>query len=1043
MRRPVESHVFEFRLLGELQLVSDGREITLPASKKTRALLAYLVATGQAHRREWLCDLLWEGPDDPRGELRWSLAKIRPLLDSGGPICLKTDRSRVAFEPHDAVVDLATVRHLLADIPSAPLETLKAAIALFRGEFLDGLDLPACYRFQAWCLAERGAISALRLAALGALVARLSNRPEEALFHARALVVADPLSEEGHASVIRLLDRLGRRRAALSHYEQTRSVLERELGTPPSGALEQARRAIRPKSCGSVGRPEPAVVAEQAAHDRRTSTAIPFIGRRAERARIDRLVSAATDGPGTPLLLITGEPGIGKSRLLAYLAERMAMIGGVCLKARAFEAEAACPYGAWIDALRAVPVDTVPEDARQILVLLRPEWGPPPAAPTDRTRLFDAVLCLLRHLSRQTPLAVVLDDIQWLDEASSVLFHYVARSLDALNAVLFACAARSGELADNPAVSRTLRGFARDERTLEVPLAALNAVETAELVRAVDPAIDASLVHEESDGNPLFALELSRTYSEDHHRPGRPLQAVIAQQFATLSEPCRGLVDRASALGRTFGSGLLARLTDLDTPALLAALEELERRGFIRTVDADNYDFVHDLVRQAAYQELSQPRRKLMHRQIACVLDTMVENEPEVASDLARHAELAGDHALAARACVIAGERSLGLFANAEAATLARRGRAHLDRLPDNPGRRELAIGLLKIEVLAAAGPALHALPDVTDELSRAVAEAEEDGLHEAAATGHYLLSVLHQESGDIARARDSTLRAARIGHADQSTRARQLANTARCLIELETEIPRARTLLGEAEVLLGAAGQTVCELQWGHGLLQRWYGHQDKAVVLIERALAIARDAADRWREYKCLTWLAVVEYERGRYADTRNRCGKLRSVGKRLGEDEAPFADTMEALASLAGGSEHRFVRLDAALSRLRAVDDKSYLAYALNTAAVLCIHRQQFAAAEAYAREALDAANTMQRYNEIAVAEATLAQIGIRNHAQLSAFKRLAEQAIDRDRFHARARAAIDHAAARLPTAPAFPAEEIITCHASSSNEASKHL
>jgi DNA-binding SARP family transcriptional activator len=139
----------------------EGREIALPASKKTRALLAYLVATGTPHRRKWLCDLLWEGPDDPRGELRWSLAKVRPLLDLGGTVRLKTDRSRVAFEPQGAVVDLTTVRDLLGDVSTAPTEALRNAVAVFRGEFLDGLDLPLCYRFQQWCLAERAAASTL------------------------------------------------------------------------------------------------------------------------------------------------------------------------------------------------------------------------------------------------------------------------------------------------------------------------------------------------------------------------------------------------------------------------------------------------------------------------------------------------------------------------------------------------------------------------------------------------------------------------------------------------------------------------------------------------------------------------------------------------------------------------------------------------------------------------------------------------------------------------------------------------------------------
>jgi hypothetical protein len=244
----------------------------------------------------------------------------------------------------------------------------------------------------------------------------------------------------------------------------------------------------------------------------------------------------------------------------------------------------------------------------------------------------------------------------------------------------------------------------------------------------------------------------------------------------------------------------------------------------------------------------------------------------------------------------VAGERSLRLFASAEAAALARRGRSHIDHLPHEPLRHELLIGLLKVEVLSAAGPGLRPLPQVMDELSQAIASVEEAGLHAAAATGHYLLSVLHQETGDTARAHDSTLRAALAGRgADRVTYARQLANTARCLIELETEIPRARALLSEAKDLLGPAGESTCELQWGYGLLERWQGNQDKTVGLIERALALAREPGDRWREYKCVTWLSMAELERGRYAAAQERCQELRTVAERLGQDEAPSADTI----------------------------------------------------------------------------------------------------------------------------------------------------
>ena len=153
------------RLLGELQLLVRGKPVTLPPSRKTRALLGYLVTTGSPQPRERLCDLLWDGPDDPRAALRWSLAKLRPLLDDTGATRLVTDRERVAFVPHEAEVDILSVSAGWAgSIKSASTSDLEALAARFTGEFLEGLDLPACFRFHEWCTAEREKWGALRVA---------------------------------------------------------------------------------------------------------------------------------------------------------------------------------------------------------------------------------------------------------------------------------------------------------------------------------------------------------------------------------------------------------------------------------------------------------------------------------------------------------------------------------------------------------------------------------------------------------------------------------------------------------------------------------------------------------------------------------------------------------------------------------------------------------------------------------------------------------------------------------------------------------------
>src|SRR2546430_16886912 len=200
--RGVEKRI-EIRLLGEMEIVREGRALALPASKKSRALLGYLVATARPQLRERLCELLWDGPDDPRAALRWSLTKLRPLVDDGRRTRRCADRERVTFEPHGADIDLHAVRTAVGagGVAAAPTAALEAAAARFRGELLEGLDLPDCYRFHEWCVSEREAARSLRIAILSTLAERLAAAPEAALRYARARAAIGPRAQAARVAV--------------------------------------------------------------------------------------------------------------------------------------------------------------------------------------------------------------------------------------------------------------------------------------------------------------------------------------------------------------------------------------------------------------------------------------------------------------------------------------------------------------------------------------------------------------------------------------------------------------------------------------------------------------------------------------------------------------------------------------------------------------------------------------------------------------------------------------------------------------------------
>ncbi|HVO30720.1 MAG TPA: BTAD domain-containing putative transcriptional regulator, partial [bacterium] len=229
----------EIRLLGELEILRDGKVLPLPASKKTRALAGYLAATRAPVSRDRLCELLWDTPDDPRAALRWSLTKIRPLVDAGKTTRLVAERDRVAIDTKGARVDWLAAQEIdPAHLESASLEALRESAALFRGELLEGLDLPDCFGWYEWLRGEREAARTRRMAVLSVLVKRLAADPAAALPYARARVGLDPLDEAAHIDVLRLYGALGRTAEAEAQYQSLKRLLAADLDAKPSAAVE-------------------------------------------------------------------------------------------------------------------------------------------------------------------------------------------------------------------------------------------------------------------------------------------------------------------------------------------------------------------------------------------------------------------------------------------------------------------------------------------------------------------------------------------------------------------------------------------------------------------------------------------------------------------------------------------------------------------------------------------------------------------------------------------------------------------------------------
>ena len=596
---------------------------------------------------------------------------------------------------------------------------------------------------------------------------------------------------------------------------------------------------------------------------------------------------------------------------------------------------------------------------------------------------INSVLAIADELAQQQPLAVVVDDMQWIDAASAALLHFVARRLaDSRLPMLLAAAARAGEIDDNAGAQGLLASLAREGALQQHDLLPLQANHVrqwlGERLADVDEALRAS------GGNPLMLTELARVAgsasaagSGSAAATSRPLDSLVHDRLRGFDDASRDLLGWAAALGGAFDADRLAAATALPMAELLSRLAQFERRGLLHATGDGSFDFCHGLVRQAIYRGLSTPRRKALHRQIARALDEATADDPWLHGSVVHHASLAGDARLATRAALSAGQHWLRVFANVEAAQVAERGLALLEELPPGAERSRLDIGLLRLRMAAASVPGGRRLPDLSQRITQATHAALALGLHADAAAAWELLAYWRQQSGDAAGAREASLAAERCTRrSDDITRCQQLANTGRCLVNIEADGDQGRQLLGEAEALATELQLPVMELEWGRGLLARADGDLATAREALSNAVAMAQAAANHWREYECMLALATTEYELGLADEVLRHAAEVAAAARRMGEAEVPFADALAALTRWRRGELEVAEIVRTSLAALRERDDKANLSYTLNEAAMLLLAAGDAAQASRYAEEALAAAAAVRRPTQIARARATLA-------------------------------------------------------------------
>ncbi|MGH8745509.1 MAG: ATP-binding protein, partial [Burkholderiales bacterium] len=425
----------------------------------------------------------------------------------------------------------------------------------------------------------------------------------------------------------------------------------------------------------------------------------PFVGRGNEYGLLSGLIARLSAGSGHSVL-IEGEPGIGKSRLIRETLRYAEARGLATLAANCFEIERGIPYQPVIELVTRALERASPAALRNLAPVSLAELAALVPAVTERfadlpqlsndfpearqARLSRAVGQLLEALQDGRPLILAVDDIQWADDASAQVLHYLARgAADRRALVIYAY--RDEELDGNEQLARLVESLRREGDARRIPLARLRPEDAETLVTALGgagfrvPGL-AQRIYRETEGNPFFLTSILQSLSDGEikleARSGDgsgmlpdALRAAVRARITHVPEAIRPILESAAVLGRRFDFDTLLDVTQLPEKRLLEAVEALVGRRLLREEpEGGVYDFSHDKLREVVYHDIGGTRRRMLHRSVAEVLERRGEGEAhERDARLAEHYQRAHVWSKAFEHLVLAGERSQALFAMRDA----------------------------------------------------------------------------------------------------------------------------------------------------------------------------------------------------------------------------------------------------------------------------------------------------------------------------------------------------------------------------------------
>jgi DNA-binding SARP family transcriptional activator/Flp pilus assembly protein TadD len=910
-------------------------------TRKAIALLAFLASSTGRQSREELAVLLWPEADasGARGSLRRTLSTLKSGL---GDECIEADRDAILLRQDQVDVDVTRFCRNLSRIQDHAhssvshcadcVALLENMISLYTGDFLAGLSLRDSPEFDDWQAARSAAYrrdlaAALESATSAMVVAR---RFDDAERLAHRLLGLDQLNEGAHRLLMNVYSASGDRSAAIRQYHDCLKLLEQELAVPP---IEETTRLYVSIKEGESERVDVGVPPPPTPSPFRQ---LPLVGRKKEWRELLSALDQVREGPR--VVVLEGEAGIGKTRLLEDFLEHARARGAATLNARCFEGETDLAYSALTQLLRSAVdrydligrhQDIAQHDLAEAARLL-PELdasAPTPSLPAlsasertiAHTRFLDGVSRVL--LLAGPFLVLAVDDLQWADAASLECLAYLLRRIEGRRVcVVLAWRDEDADRVDE--FRKYVAGARRTNRLTDIALQRLDQGDVETLVKSVGPrpittTSDeqvARWLYQESEGVPFVLGEYLTALDQgavDRSLP-RGVRDLLASRVSLVSETAAQFLTSAAVIGRSFDFATLSSVSGRNEEMTVSALDELQSKGFVRELPGElgpgpAYDFRHDKLRDLVYERTSLARRRLLHkRAAAALLSTMNSGDDSQAGQVAHHYRESGMRSQAADYSLRAGDYAARVFANREAVF-------HYENAVElgHPEQAILHELVGDLHVLLGEYPAAVSRYEAADALLKGTGKAELDRK----------LGATYDRWGAPEPAEQYYARALELLGEDNPTERARVYSGWSMAVYHRGDVRRALDLAQRAYEL-AINGNDVRSLAVACNMLGVLEGNLDKpkeAEEHLKAGVDLARDGSDSSVTLSALQNLALLHNRQGKYESARLLTLDALSLAVSFGDRhrEAALHNTMADILHASEASEEAMNHLKQAVA------------------------------------------------------------------------------------------------------------------------------